>query len=72
MPGIDETGISTDPSDACALCEIALEDGTGIRIVAVLYWTSNLPLDEFNEFFHSGREDVVIVFAAGVGGHPRP
>ena len=66
---IDEAGVLSDPADAGALGEVAFEDGTRVCVIAVLDRTGNLLLDEANKFRHSSGEDVVIVFAAGVGGN---
>ena len=65
--GIDEECIFADPAETGALREITFKDRTGICVVAVLYWTPDLRLDELNEFFHPSWEDVVIVRALGVG-----
>ena len=85
MFGMDETGIFADPANPCALGEIAFKDGTGIRVPAIPYRTSNLLLDKLDKFFHASRKNIVIIVALGIGsnfacnfsltlsfGHPSP
>jgi hypothetical protein len=73
---MDETGVFTDPAEPGALGNVPLQDGTGVRIPAILHGSSNLFLNEFDELFHAGGENIVIVFPSGIGGDltppPRP
>lgn len=66
---MDEASVLSDPADARALGEIAFEDGTGIRVISILYRMFYLLLDEADELLHSSGEDSVIIFAARVGGN---
>ena len=66
--GINETSIFADPADARALSEVTFENWASVCIVTVLYWTSNLRLNELNEFLHPSRDDIVIISALSVGG----
>ncbi len=74
MPGMDETGILTDPAEAGALSEITLQDRTGICVPPVQYRTADLFLYKLNQLFHSLGQDIMIIIALGVSSDltPRP
>src|SRR5215212_10306870 len=66
---VDKTGVFSDPANAGALCEITLKDGTGVCVATVPDWAANLLLNKLNEFFHPGREDIVIVLTQSIRGN---
>src|SRR5262245_22081701 len=72
MFGMDETCVLANPANACALGKIAFQDGAGIGIPAVRNRTSDLLLDELDEFLQSHGEDVVVICVSGIGGGSSP
>lgn len=69
LPGVDEAGVFADPAQACALCEVAFEDGASIGVVTV---RNRMPYLIFEKLDESGKprgNEGVVVYAPGIAGN---
>ena len=61
MTQVDQAGVLANPAQAGALGELALQDGTGIRVPAVRDCTACLCFEKIYKFAEAVWQDFVVI-----------